>query len=150
MSTAHRDPGHDSREKMIADAANFRAEQRGFQGGDPLNDWLQAEAEVDARLRRPGGKDFVQELDEKLAIVNEKLRTFRKKVSGMKIEVREEWTYDVDKLAKLRDRFRKRLKENQPQGELASEKSKAQADKIWQEISGLIDRVSARKTGRGR
>jgi hypothetical protein len=34
---------------MIADAAYFRAEQRGFQGGDPLRDWLQAEAEVDAR-----------------------------------------------------------------------------------------------------
>ena len=149
MSTAHH-PGHDSREKMIADAAYFRAEQRGFQGGDPLNDWLQAEAEVDARLRRSGGKDYVQELDEKLAIVNEKLRTFRKKVSGMKIDVREEWTYDVDKLAKLRDRFKKRLKEIQAQGELASEKSKAQADKIWQEISGLIDRVSARKSGRGR
>jgi hypothetical protein len=150
MSSAQRDPGHDSREKMIADAAYFRAEQRGFQNGDPLKDWLQAEAEVDARLRRSGGKDYVQELDEKLAIVNEKLRTFRKKVSGMKIDVREEWTYDVDKLAKLRDRFKKRLKEIQAQGELASEKSKAQADKIWQEISGLIDRVSARKSGRGR
>jgi hypothetical protein len=135
---------------MIADAAYFRAEQRGFQGGDPLRDWLQAEAEVDARLRRSGGKDHVAELDEKLAIVNEKLRTFRKKVSGMKTDVREEWAYDVDKLAKLRDRFRKRLKEIQAQGELATEKSKAQADKIWQEISGLIDRVSARKSGRSR
>lgn len=40
----------DERERMIAEAAYFRAQQRGFTG-DPLEDWLSAEAEVDRRLR---------------------------------------------------------------------------------------------------
>jgi hypothetical protein len=36
------------REEMISVAAYFRAEHRGFGGGDALNDWLAAEAEIDA------------------------------------------------------------------------------------------------------
>ena len=35
---------------MIANAAYLRAEQRGFQGGDAMQDWLAAEAEVDMML----------------------------------------------------------------------------------------------------
>ncbi len=32
--------------RKIAEAAYFRALQRGFQGGDPLNDWLEAERDL--------------------------------------------------------------------------------------------------------
>lgn len=39
-----------SREEMIAVAAYFRAEHRSFGEGDPLADWLAAEAEIDAML----------------------------------------------------------------------------------------------------
>lgn len=39
------------REQMIATAAFFRAVQRGFAPGAEVQDWLQAEAEVDHRLR---------------------------------------------------------------------------------------------------
>jgi hypothetical protein len=35
---------------MIAEAAYYRAQQRGFRGGDPLQDWIEAEAEVASRL----------------------------------------------------------------------------------------------------
>lgn len=35
---------------LIAEAAYFRAERRGFSGGSELEDWLQAEAEVDGFL----------------------------------------------------------------------------------------------------
>jgi hypothetical protein len=38
------------REKMIAEAAYFRAEQRGFASGDEMTDWLQAEADVEGFL----------------------------------------------------------------------------------------------------
>src|SRR3569833_1076365 len=36
--------------KLFALAAYLRAEQRGFMGGDPVADWLEAEAEIDSRL----------------------------------------------------------------------------------------------------
>ena len=32
--------------RMICEAAYFRAERRGFVGGDPLQDWIEAEREV--------------------------------------------------------------------------------------------------------
>ncbi|MEJ2552968.1 MAG: DUF2934 domain-containing protein [Gammaproteobacteria bacterium] len=40
----------EQRLRMIAEAAYYLAEHRGFQGGDPTEDWLQAEAEIDHRL----------------------------------------------------------------------------------------------------
>jgi hypothetical protein len=44
----------DPRERMalIAEAAYFRAERRGFAAGCELEDWFAAEAEVDAKLMR--------------------------------------------------------------------------------------------------
>ncbi|HKK06796.1 MAG TPA: DUF2934 domain-containing protein [Gammaproteobacteria bacterium] len=41
----------EERWRRIAEAAYLLAEERGFQGGDPVADWLSAEAEVDASLR---------------------------------------------------------------------------------------------------
>ena len=45
----------DVRRRMIAKVAYFRAEARGFEGGDPVRDWLEAEAEVDAVLKKRRG-----------------------------------------------------------------------------------------------
>lgn len=39
----------DSREQRIAEAAYWRAERRGFTPGRELDDWLEAEREIDAR-----------------------------------------------------------------------------------------------------
>ncbi len=138
----------DQRRRMIADAAYFRAERRGFDGGDPVADWLEAEAEVDARPRETGGRSLLEELDERLALANGRLRAFKRKLSGMKVDVRDEWTQDVEKLANLRDGFQERLAEIRKQGEHASAKAKAQADKIWHEISEVIERVSSRMSER--
>lgn len=40
----------EQRYRMVAEAAYHHAEKRGFVGGDPLNDWLLAEIEVDKLL----------------------------------------------------------------------------------------------------
>lgn len=40
----------EGRQDMISTAAYYRAERRGFNGGDEVQDWLDAEAEVDAML----------------------------------------------------------------------------------------------------
>ncbi len=38
---------------MIAEAAYFRAERRGFQGGCPMEDWLEAEHEISQLYFQP-------------------------------------------------------------------------------------------------
>jgi hypothetical protein len=45
----------ESLREMIATAAYFRAESRGFGPGSELDDWLQAEAEIKARLTLRSG-----------------------------------------------------------------------------------------------
>lgn len=42
----------DERRHLIAEAAYFRAESRGFEPGRELDDWLRAETEIDAALLR--------------------------------------------------------------------------------------------------
>lgn len=47
---AHGTGNGEDRQEMIAIAAYYRAERRGFDGGDPTLDWLEAEAEIDAAV----------------------------------------------------------------------------------------------------
>jgi len=39
-----------NRQQMVAEAAYYHAEQRGFMEGDELQDWLAAENEIDRML----------------------------------------------------------------------------------------------------
>ena len=55
-STAPMPISEDQRRGMIAEKAYLKAEQRGFAGGDPLEDWLAAESEVDALLSHNPGQ----------------------------------------------------------------------------------------------
>jgi Protein of unknown function (DUF2934) len=41
------------REKLIAEAAYWRAEKRGFAPGFQLDDWLAAEVQIDIEMRSP-------------------------------------------------------------------------------------------------
>jgi hypothetical protein len=43
----------EERQHMIAEAAYYRALQRGFDGGNPEDDWMRAEQEIDGALLNP-------------------------------------------------------------------------------------------------
>lgn len=45
----------EERYRAIAEAAYYKAERRGFQGGDPAQDWREAEAEIDAWILESEG-----------------------------------------------------------------------------------------------
>jgi hypothetical protein len=158
----------DRRRQMVAEQAFLIAERNGFRG-EPLADWIEAEAIVDARLIHTAGR--VQhsadsghadagvpppaarsqdaggscQLDEQLALVNERLRALRKKPGEAGSGAREELARDIEQLAKLRDRFRKKRDDIRSKGADASASARQQAANIWQEITGIIDRVKPRK-----
>jgi hypothetical protein len=140
MATA-RKVSSGQRRQMIAEAAYFRAEQRGF-NGDPVEDWMAAEAEVDARLDELSKDDLLERLEAGLATANKKLTSFRRKVTTLSADARKEWQQDIEKLGKLRDNLRKQLKVLREQGEEASHKGRQQAEKGWQEIADLLRRFS--------
>lgn len=43
---------HEERQRMVAEAAYYRAMQRGFVAGGEIDDWLAAEREIDRQLAR--------------------------------------------------------------------------------------------------
>lgn len=55
-SSAVDDPPATDRSQMIAEAAYYLAEQRGFDGGDPVQDWLEAEGMIDQMQVSKGTK----------------------------------------------------------------------------------------------
>ena len=42
----------EQRQAMVAECAYYKAQRRGFRGGDPQQDWYEAESEVDALILR--------------------------------------------------------------------------------------------------
>lgn len=132
------------RQQMIAEAAYFRAERRGFNGGDAVRDWCEAEAEVDARLREMDDERLVERIQEILLTVSQKLPTLRRKVARLSKEARGEWQRDTEKLAALRDALRPKVAELREQGEQASHKLRAQAESIRAEIADLVQRLAAK------
>lgn len=46
-NAAHAEMTTEERHQKIAEAAYYRALQRGFHGGSDIEDWLEAEAEID-------------------------------------------------------------------------------------------------------
>jgi DNA anti-recombination protein RmuC len=141
---------NEQRRQMIADAAYFRAERRGFNGSAPLLDWVEAEAEIDARLRQQEHEALLTSLEERLTTVGKKVQSLRKKLSGLGTNARAEWQQDIETLGQLRNAFEKRLTEIREQGQSASQKVKEQAEKIWDEISQVVQRASSRGKTRRR
>jgi hypothetical protein len=133
------------RNRMIAEAAYFRAEQRNFRGGDPVTDWVEAESEIDSRLSTADDSHVLEMIEERVATANKKLKALKKKVGAMKVEARKEWLQDVEKLAELRDSLAKRLEEIRERGEGASRRAQKQAEKAWDEISDIVQRTTSRR-----
>lgn len=130
--------------QMIAEAAYFKAERRGFKGGDAVRDWCEAEAEIDARLRRLDDGKLVEGVEKALESAAKRLRAVRRKVSRLSSEARAEWERDLDRLATLRDRLKPKLAELKEQGEKAGQKLREQAEKTRDEIGELVERLEAR------
>jgi uncharacterized coiled-coil DUF342 family protein len=131
------------RQQMIAEAAYFRAERRGFNGGDAVRDWCEAEAEVDTRLRQLEDEHLVERIEEVLSTVSKKLVGLRRKAARLSTEARGEWQKDINKLVVLRDTLRPKLTELRERGEQASHKVREQADRIRTEIADLVQRLGA-------
>lgn len=134
----------EQRRQMIADAAYFRAERRGFNGGDPLLDWVEAEVEIDSRLREQEHEALLASFEERLTTIGKKVQSLRKKLAGLGTSARAEWQQDIETLGQLRDSFEKRVTEIREQGRNASQKAKEQAEDIWDEVSRVIHRASSR------
>lgn len=135
--------GQGQREQMIAEAAYFRAERRGF-GGDTVRDWCEAEAEIDARLRRADDEEWLDRIEEGLATAGKKLGALKRRMASLSAEAQTEWRKDAERLALLRDRLKPKVAEVREQGEQAGQRLREQTEKLRAEMTELIHRLAAR------
>ena len=139
-----RDQGNaaEKRREMIAVAAYYRAEHRGFRVGEELGDWLEAEAEVEHLLEPQPGNDpktsakhrFQEKLEAQLKEWDLRLEELKAKARDAKAEIRAEFEVDLEALAGKSALAQEKLQELRRHGEWAWEDVKDSAEKTWSEL----------------
>lgn len=135
------------REHMIAEAAYFRAERRGFQGGDPLDDWLQAEAEVDrmtAGTDKPARESLADLLAAQLRDYDGESARLSAKAREVSAALRAELERELDRLKPLRTSAEQALGEMRQRAGHATEDLRALGDKVRTELADTLQRLAKR------
>jgi rubrerythrin len=143
----------EERHRMIAEAAYFRAERRGFQGGNSVQDWLAAEGEIDKLLEAPAQrqeaqelaayKRMRQELAKILADVGDtvNVETIRQAFDRAAKEVKDVGGYATETVSRVSQRLRREVESTAsklgPRWEAFSEK-RADLFSVWLERSSTF------------
>lgn len=133
----------EQRRQMVAEAAYFRAEERGF-GVDPVADWIEAEVEIGERVREIENAHLIEHLEEGLAEATKRVTALKKRLGKAAAGARTEWRDDVERLGKLRDALREKVQDLRAEGRQAGLKAREQAERIWDEINDTMHRVASR------
>jgi chromosome segregation ATPase len=136
----------EQREQMIAEAAYRRAQQRDFQGGDPVNDWLEAEREVDRMLSESASAEdkpsavsgLVQQLESRIKGLDQDMARLMERARGVQADVREDIERELERLKPLRAAAEQRLTELRGRSGVALEEIKKSADRAWEEIGATV------------
>jgi hypothetical protein len=134
----------EERHRMIAETAYFLAQERGFTGGDPVSDWIEAERRVDRQLLTLATARLVERLESGVATAAKNLSSLKRRVSTMAADARIEFNADVERLDALRSSLRSKLEELKDRSEEVSQKALHQAENVWNELSETLQRVTAR------
>jgi hypothetical protein len=134
----------EERHRMIAETAYFLAHERGFTGGDPVSDWIEAERSVDRQLCAVAIARMLERLESGVATAGKNLGVLKRRVSTLAASARTELSADVDKLDGLKVSLRTKLDELRERGDQVGEKALHQAENVWKELSEALQRVTAR------
>lgn len=141
----------EQRYHMVAEAAYFIAERRSFNGGDPAQDWLEAEAEVE-RILQSGGKAsgmtpkqaFQTALEAQLKELDARLEELKLKSSLAKLELRSEYEKQLEMLSSKRAIAQSKLNELRQRAEGAWEDLRGGTEKAWEDMREALDRLASR------
>lgn len=141
----------EQRYQMITEAAYFRAEKRGFVGGDPALDWVEAEAEIDCIIQQPGKEPqmtekqaFQQKLEVQIKEWDAKLEELKSKAQEAKAEIRADYEKQLETLASKRDLARAKVLELRQRTEDAWEDLKGGTENAWDEMRKALDHIASR------
>lgn len=137
------------RQEMIAVAAYYHAQQRGFAAGDTLADWLAAEAQIDQALCADSGEEaarqrFLSSLSAQLGDWDVALAQWRDRAAEAKLKTRNEVQKQIDSFTKQRAAAEQKLLELREHSADAWHDLKEGVDLAWQEMRNTLDRIAAR------
>jgi rRNA maturation endonuclease Nob1 len=135
----------EERRRLIAERAYSIAERRGFAGGDPRDDWLQAEAEIDREFGLGGGKAEPNATQRKNELAAYK--KLREDIEDVLSDMRETVSVSNESLKRTLDEAAQRMRKARKYSSETIEKALAAAQKDlsdaaqkigpkWEEISG--------------
>jgi len=141
----------ETRREMIAVAAYYHAERRGFRGGEELSDWIKAEAEIERLLEPEPANDpktsarhrFQEKLETQLREWDARLDELKAKARDATTEIRAEFDVQLEALAGKRAVAQEKLQELRQHGEWAWEDLKDSAEKAWSELREAIKRTAS-------
>jgi len=144
----------EQRYHMIAEAAYFHAERRGFGGGDPGLDWREAEAEIDRLLQspwRPGMESqtnakeaFQQRLEAQIEEWDTRLDELKAKAMDAGSELRADYDKQLETLAAKRDALQTKALELRKRTEDAWDDLKSGTEKAWDDMRDALNRIASR------
>ena len=144
----------EQRYQMIAEAAYYHAERRGFIISDTAQDWLDAEVEIDRILQQQLGqsetpletakKAFPQKLDAQLKDWTAKLDELKVKARETKTELRADYEKQLQMLSEKRTTAQAKLQELRLRTEDAWEDLKGGTERAWDEMRKALDQIAAR------
>jgi hypothetical protein len=132
---------------MIAEAAYFRAQQRGFQGGDPLDDWLQAEAAIDrmtAASEQPPRETLFNQLAAQLREYDGELARLTGKARGVSTAARKELERELELLKPLRTSAEQALGQMRQRAGHATEDLRALSIKVRTQLADRLEQLARR------
>lgn len=140
------------RDEMIAVAAYYRAEQRGFSPGDPMVDWLEAEAEIDRLLQveaepRPGseaGHEFRRRIESQIRDWDQRFDELKAQAHELKAKARTTYLKDLDALQQRRTAFGETMHQlGQRSGDVLDEVRHG-AERGWAELREAMEHLAQR------
>ena len=136
------------RQSMIREAAYYRAQRRGFVGGDAINDWLEAEAEIDRMLARedqePGGPGPIEQFEAQLAALDQEMRRLMGKAREAGSEIRTEIETELERLRPLRANAEERLGEFRERSAEAWDEMKKGVHSARHELNAVLNAIARR------
>ena len=138
------------RQSMIREAAYFRAQRRGFVGGNAVDDWLEAEAEVDRMLDEGAARGSsdglgpIEQFEAQLAALDQEMRRLVGKARDAGSEIRTEIESELEKLRPLRANAEERLGELRERSAEAWDEMKKGVHGARHELNSVLSSIARR------
>ena len=139
----------EQRYQMIAEAAYFRAQCQGF-CGNPAQDWIEAETEIDHALLHSGQEPLSpkqilqQRLEQQLKELDAIFESLKLQASLGKAELRSELEKQLDFLTQKRQAAQTKLYELSQRTEGAWEDLKDGSEKAWDDMRQTLSHIAER------